>query len=426
MKIDSILINGFKRLVQFSVDPVGRSIEISGRNGQGKSSVIDAIWCALTSKEVPGVPINDKSVSAKIVVGLDDGHTVRMEFKKKGKTLIVEGPNGDPVMKPVAYLENLIGNISFDPFAFVDMQPAKQKSFLHELLKLDLSDLDARKSILLADKLAESNTLKSIEKQVEDLVDARKTERVDVDALLEVQAVRGERAKELAAAERLLVDVANEANRHLDECERLEKERTDLLARLEANQVAATTAEDAYAVAAGRKKKGEAIAAALRAELDDIEDPTEQIRTAGEINRAADAWDRRVALVAEHQEATEAVAKIAEKIAGVEADRAERLYAAKFPVDGLSFSTEGVLFRGLPFDRGNQCVSDILRVGVAIAVAQDPTLRIVRIKDGSLLDKTSKSELLAMLAENGFQAFLETVADCELQALTIEETEASA
>ena len=80
-------------------------------------------------------------------------------------------------------------------------------------------------------------------------------------------------------------------------------------------------------------------------------------------------------------------------------------------------------FNGLPFDSGNQCQSDILRVGVAIAVAQNPALKIVRIKDGSLLDGDAKAQLLAMLAEHGFQAFIETVADCGLTALTIEETE---
>ena len=58
---------------------------------------------------------------------------------------------------------------------------------------------------------------------------------------------------------------------------------------------------------------------------------------------------------------------------------------------------------------------------MAIAVAQDPALRIVRIKDGSLLDSTARAELLAMLEENGFQAFIETVSDSELTALTIEE-----
>ena len=109
-------------------------------------------------------------------------------------------------------------------------------------------------------------------------------------------------------------------------------------------------------------------------------------------------------------------------LADIENDRKERLFSAKFPVEGLEFTEDGVLFNGLPFDSGNQCQSDILRVGVAIAVAQDPALKIVRIKDGSLLDSARKRELLEQLSASGFQAFIETVADSELQALTIDES----
>ena len=120
MKIETININGFKKLQQFSIDPAGKSVEIKGKNGQGKSSIIDAIWCTLTGKNVPGVPINKDSVSAKIVVGLDSGHTARLSFSARGgRTLVVEGPDGEPVKAPAAFLENLIGKISFDPFEFV-------------------------------------------------------------------------------------------------------------------------------------------------------------------------------------------------------------------------------------------------------------------------------------------------------------------
>ena len=50
MKIETIAINGFKKLQQFAIDPAGKSVEIKGKNGQGKSSIIDAIWCTLTGK----------------------------------------------------------------------------------------------------------------------------------------------------------------------------------------------------------------------------------------------------------------------------------------------------------------------------------------------------------------------------------------
>ena len=178
-----------------------------------------------------------------------------------------------------------------------------------------------------------------------------------------------------------------------------------------------------------RKDATDAAVVPRRAELERLRelvktlaDNSEAIRTAGEVNRQADAWDRRVELVAKSKAIAGDIDAVKAKIESIESERSEMLLNAKFPVEGLSFSVDGVLFNGLPFDSGNQCQSDILRVGVAIAVAQDPALKIVRIKDGSLLDGDAKAQLLAMLAEHGFQAFIETVADCGLTALTIEET----
>lgn len=417
MKIETININGFKKLQQFSIDPAGKSVEIKGKNGQGKSSIIDAIWCTLTGKNVPGVPINKDSVSAKIVVGLDSGHTARLSFSARGgRALVVEGPDGEPVKAPAAFLENLIGKISFDPFEFVAQPPAKQKAFLQQLLGLDFTDIEGRKALALAEKKEIEQDAKSIERDAESLVDAKKTDRVDVADLVQKQNERAEvvrqgqsAASDLATAERDAVDA------------------TESVQSIE-SQIAALN--ERLADAKLRKDAADAAVLPRRAELERLRelvktlaDNSEAIRTAGEVNRQADAWDRRVDLVAKSKAIAGDIDAVKAKIESIESERSEMLLNAKFPVEGLSFSVDGVLFNGLPFDSGNQCQSDILRVGVAIAVAQDPALKIVRIKDGSLLDGDAKAQLLAMLAEHGFQAFIETVADCGLTALTIEESE---
>lgn len=418
MKIETIAINGFKKLQQFALDPAGKSVEIKGRNGQGKSSVIDAIWCTLTSKDVPGVPINRDSVTAKIVVGLDDGHTARLSFNSKGgKTLVVEGPDGEPVKAPATFLENLIGKISFDPFEFVEQQPAKQKTFLQQLLGLDFSDIDSRKALALAEKKQIKDDANAIEKEAERLVDAKKTEPVDVAALLDQQEARAEVIRKGQSAAADLAGMETEAQRHQEAAADLAERIAELQARLDEVNARREAAE-----AAIEPRKTEL--QALRELVAGMPDHSEAIRNAQETNRAAAAWARRCELVAESKKIAGELATIDAKIESIESERAEMLMNAKFPVPGLSFSTDGVLFNGLPFDKGNQCQSDILRVGVAIAVAQNPALKIVRIKDGSLLDSKSKAELLAMLDETGFQAFIETVADSELTALTIEEIEA--
>lgn len=418
MKIETIAINGFKKLQQFAIDPAGKSVEIKGKNGQGKSSIIDAIWCTLTGKDVPGVPINRDSVSAKIVVGLDSGHTARLSFNAKGgKTLVVEGPDGEPVKAPATFLENLIGKISFDPFEFVNQPPAKQKAFLQQLLRIDMAPIESRKAQALAEKLEIENEAKAIERDAEKLVDAKKADRVDVADLVAKQNERAETIRKGQAAAQDLASAEATAQRVTASVASIQAKIADLQAQL-------NDAEMEYDAAQAALPPRRAELERLRAIVAEMPDNSEAIANAGEINKAADNWAKRLELVEASKKIRGDLDAVKAKIEGIEADRSELLFAAKFPVKGLSFSTDGVLFNGLPFDSGNQCQSDILRVGVAIAVAQDPALKIVRIKDGSLLDSTAKSELLAMLAENGFQAFIETVADSELTALTIEEIEA--
>lgn len=417
MKIETININGFKKLQQFSIDPKGKSVEIKGKNGQGKSSVIDAIWCTLTGKDVPGVPINKDSVSAKIVMGLDSGHTARLSFSAKGnKTLVVEGPDGEPVKAPAAFLENLIGKISFDPFDFVTQQPAKQKAFLQQLLGLDFTEIDSRKGYALAEKKEIEQDAKSIERDAEALADAKKIDRVDVAELVQKQ---NERAEVVRQGQSAAADLATAERDAMDATESVQSIESQIAVLNERLADAKLRKDAADAAVIPRRSELER----LRELVKTLPDNSDAIRNAGEINKQADAWDRRVELVAKSKAIKGELDAIKAKLESIESERSEMLLNAKFPVPGLSFSVDGVLFNGLPFDSGNQCQSDILRVGVAIAVAQNPALKIVRIKDGSLLDAEAKAKLLAMLSENGFQAFIETVADCGLTALTIEEAE---
>lgn len=418
MKIETITINGFKKLKQFAIDPAGKSVEIKGRNGQGKSSIIDATWCALTGKDVPGVPVNRESVTAKIVVGLDDGHTARLSFSSKGnKSLVVEGPDGEPVKAPATFLENLIGKISFDPFEFVNQTPQKQRAFLQQLLGLDFADIDSDKAFLLEQKRDIDRDAVAIEREAEALLDAQNVERVDVSDLVAKQNERAEviaKGREAAAAVERAESAVESANASVAN---LEEQIAALNGRLESARAHAAT--EASKVAPLRTSLE-----LLRSQVAGMPDNSEAIRNAGETNRQADRWAKRLELVARSKSIKGDLDAVKMKLEGIEGERQSRIMDAKFPVPGLTFSVDGVLFNGLPFDSGNQCQSDILRVGVAIAVAQNPTARIVRIKDGSLLDSSAKAALLAMLAENGFQAFIETVADCDLTAHVIEEIDA--
>ena len=59
MKIVSLQAENIKKLVAVEIKPDGNMVQITGKNGHGKTSVLDAIWWALAGlSNVQAVPIN--------------------------------------------------------------------------------------------------------------------------------------------------------------------------------------------------------------------------------------------------------------------------------------------------------------------------------------------------------------------------------
>jgi hypothetical protein len=87
----------------------------------------------------------------------------------------------------------------------------------------------------------------------------------------------------------------------------------------------------------------------------------------------------------------------------------QAIASAKMPVDGLSFGEDGVLLNGVPFEQASD--AEQLRASVAIAAAMNPKLRVIRIRDGSLLDDDAMQALAAMAAERDLQIWIERVGE---------------
>ena len=107
------------------------------------------------------------------------------------------------------------------------------------------------------------------------------------------------------------------------------------------------------------------------------------------------------------------------KIKSCDKKKALILESTKFPVDGLSFGENRVDYKGIPF---GQCSSaEQLRVSVGMAVAMNPRLRIMLIRDGSLLDESNRRILAEMAEENDAQIWIECVSEGEPVGIVIED-----
>ena len=77
------------------------------------------------------------------------------------------------------------------------------------------------------------------------------------------------------------------------------------------------------------------------------------------------------------------------------------------PVEGIEFGEDSVLLNGVPFEQASD--AEQLRASVAIAMAANPKLRVIRIRDGSLLDDEAMQLLGTMATEADMQVWIERV-----------------
>jgi len=99
--------------------------------------------------------------------------------------------------------------------------------------------------------------------------------------------------------------------------------------------------------------------------------------------------------------------KLTDELAAIEQAKVEAIAAADLPVKGLGFDESGVSYNGIPFPQLSS--SEQLRVSMAVAMALNPKIKVLRITDGSLLDEASMDIIRQMAGDRGYQVWVEKV-----------------
>ena len=99
--------------------------------------------------------------------------------------------------------------------------------------------------------------------------------------------------------------------------------------------------------------------------------------------------------------------ELTKKLEAARQKKAYMIAAGNMPVTGLSFGTGEVMYNELPFEQAS--AAEQMRVSMAMAMAMNPKLKVVCIRDGSLLDSTSLKIVSELVEEHDFQLWLEQV-----------------
>lgn len=460
-------------------------IVIGGNNAQGKSSVLDGIAFLLGGPKFrPTEPLHRGADKGEIVVEFDGGITVKRTMNDKGGgSLRIATSDGMSPRKPQAWLDERLGALTFDPLAFMRLSAKEQAKAMRDLTGCDTTELDAArkaaynerrdigrdgkraaahadqmphypdvKPVDVAALLAEQaeaerkaatvtateqqadgieRDARALHQRVEVLRENAETAKVYADPSVRIGQIDSARVAEhkaaeerrtaaiKAAEEQFARDIATADHRANDDrqaAERAAAESADRAANLaaSADELEAEAKSKAAECDATRTK-----AAEMRAALPDADAIRQRIANAGSVNAKAEANERKAAAEAEAEKLRTAYAGKSAEIDEIDTKRRAMLESVTFPVEGLGFGDDGLTFNGLPLAQASQ--AEQIRIGMEIALASDPQVRIALIRDGSLLDDEHMQLVAEIAAKSGAQVWVERVGDRDDGAIIIED-----
>lgn len=420
MKIIELHAENVKKLRAVTIRPDGNVVKISGRNGQGKSSVLDSIMYALAGAKTHAQEVIRRGAE-RAAVTLDLGDVI-VEWKKtaSGASVKVKDREGKLYPTPQKMLDALYGGLCFDPAAFLRYTPERQVETVKKLAELDFTELDQRRAALYERRTEVNKAGQEMAARFNgmpppgpDVPD----ELVSVDALLDEQAklqaqkdantrVRGEYGE---AERRLSIARAGVATNELA----VQRLRQQLEAAEASLQEAMLAAERAERASGEQKARVDALVEP------DVSEVYRRIRSADATNQAVKAKRERAELAKALETKRAERDKLTADIEGIDTEKAKRLADAPMPVVGLGFTATGVTLNGLPLEQAS--AAEQLRVSMAMGLALNPKLKVVLIRDGSLLDKNSLEIVAEMAAQVDAQVWIETVSEGDGAGIVIED-----
>jgi AAA domain len=413
MQLIELRAENFKGLKAARVRPHKAVTEIVGKNGAGKTSVLDAVAAALGGgSESPELPIRRGRTRAEVILDLEE-ITVTRVWTSKGSSLEVVGKDGSKFKSPQAVLDALVGQLSFDPLAFGRMTGKEQAATLARIGGIDLDKHKTEREKVYNLRTERNRSLKAAEDVLKALKTVEQIKSMPVVEAPEEEVSLAKILDELKAAE----EQCRKWDQHLENLARAEQDFANSAKRVEDLKEQLGTAEEFHQVAIARMEKAKKGISECP-EKPDLEPIRKVGREAEQLNRKVrerktqlqriqNDLDQRNHIEQTLDSEKKLRDKLTRQLEDIDTNFIVAMEKAKLPIPGLSISDAGVILKGIPF---SQCSgAEKLRVSVAIGLALNPKLKIMLIRDGSLLDEEGQ-RLLAEIAEReNAQVFLEMV-----------------
>lgn len=418
LKFLGLEIENFKNLEKRKVDIGGQSIMVIGKNGTGKSSIIQALMSPLNSKMLPTEPIKKGEERAKVSVTIGGNHfgsyseyILDMYFTSKDKKgrLTVTNADGESVKSPATFIKGLIGNVSFDIMKWLHDDKANKLKTIKALTgvsdEIDIIDIQIKKT---------KDDRKYKKQRAEDLEailnnHAFTPQEIDMySRTIDLLPIQQEMAG-IAKAQKDYDGVVNKVNEFSSNVNRLNQsieEKQQEILRLQ-NQIEGLNAE--IVSNTENIQKGEAwLSVHSRPSIEGI---NERINQAILHNEKCS----QIGNLASHQRemitCKEEANKMSIDIAALEDKKSSIISKSQFNIPGLTFTDDDIFLDNIPLEEGQVNTARLFEIGTEVAIAMNPNLKVIFLHDASLFDHEALKTIIKKVEERGYQLIIELVSE---------------
>ncbi len=425
MKLLKMQANNFKKLkaVELDFDENDNLVKITGKNAQGKSTILDAIWAAIGGRNaVPKDPIRHGKDKAEITLEFDN-MVVKRIITKNSQRLEVSNKDGASFKSPQSLLDNLISEVGLKPMEFAHADKKKQKEMLLDVVNFQYGD--SIPEYLIKEKLKEDpithinnvyNNIYSERRNINRKIKEKKEQLKQYDDIEKKEKVS---ISDLIAKKDRIEDYNREVEKKRikkEEYERLIKEDREEIDRLKRKIQDLTSSIEV------REDKLDNINNWLdKNQLKDTSEIKEKINNAEAINEEARKFEEKQNIKNDKKEYEKKSKEKTEMLSELEEYKTQLIENAEFPIDNLSYDKDSIYYQGSVFEEA--ATSEKLKVSFAIAQALNPKLKLLLIEHGQFLDKENKKILEKMAKDKDYLVLMEEVDDNEEVGIVIEDGE---
>jgi DNA repair exonuclease SbcCD ATPase subunit len=397
MKILELSIRNLRKISAVDITPKSNIIKIEGKNGNGKTTVLDSIFFALGGGKLPDKVIKDNESKSIITVKFDN-YIVKKTITDVNNYLSVETLEGNKPKNPQSFLNDLVGKIAFDPLEFIRMKNEDQLKVLKKAMGIEdkINQLKIDETKAMEERKFSGRELdrykelcKIVIKEIEEPVSITEIVK-DLDRL---QDKRQECIEEMNNIKKMK-DRKDEVENKIKE---YEKALSELIAEKKHLSVKLNVFDEENLNEAMEKIDHDILNKKM------VLDHHEVVQE--EYNKYKTYADNKKIFLEKEKTYND----FDKKVEYIRLEIKTMLNNSRLPIPGLEMTDDKLLYENHTFE--NVCESSKLKISIYLCMAMNPKLKIILIRDGSLLDKDSLKEIENMADKEDYQIWIEKIAD---------------